>query len=81
MELVELFTMIKDGGTVAVLVLMVWYLLSGKVLPANVVEKQIASITELAKLTLTAGFKESIHEAVKSGVLEAWVEFDKHREK
>jgi hypothetical protein len=78
---IEFNALIQTGGIVGVLGLITWFFLAGKVLPANVVEKQIASITELAKLTLTAGFEKAIHDAVKSGVLEAWVEFDKHRGK
>lgn len=73
--------LILNGGTVAVLGYFIWAFVTGKILPASVVDKQLDTIVELSKLTLTDGFKDAVQEAVRAGFLDALHEHDPERNK
>jgi thiamine transporter ThiT len=66
--------LVLQGGLVAALIIGIWAFVCGKILPASVVQKQLDSITELAKISLTQDFEVKVQAAVKAGFIEAWYE-------
>lgn len=62
--------LVQTGGVVAVLLYLVFSFMSGKIVPATVVEK-LLSEAENRTLKMAEELRNSIKEAVKQGYLEA----------
>jgi hypothetical protein len=70
----EWINVISDLGVTGLLLLAVWFGITGKVLPASVVEKQLASMERLAQHVIQETLSERIKQAVKEGYIEGYYE-------
>jgi hypothetical protein len=67
---------ILQTGTTGLLLVAAWLFVTGKILPASVVQKQLEQMQALVSEKLASTIEASVKEAVRIGMLEAWKEID-----
>lgn len=68
METINWFEIVNTGGTIAVLVLNVWLLATGKLIPKTTMDALIKSMDDRT-VKLASEIKAGISEAVREGIV------------
>jgi ribosomal protein L16/L10AE len=74
------FTLVKDGGTIAVLVVVVYMFFNGKLVSAKTAKQQTDSAVNATRLAASKELIADIKKAVREGFIEGWYEIHRSHE-